>query len=87
MQVFIEIPYSEAVFEIIGTMTMAQDNFEDELMTDTEFDDFCHSYDKKMEWQFMEDAQSWVNKYIEPEAKVKSVFSTGNETIKIEIEV
>lgn len=87
MQVFIEIPYSEAVFDIISRFH--PDNASNvDTMTDTEYDKLLDIYVKKLDWQYREDAQCWVNKYIEQAGIVViSARSTGNETIQFEIDI
>ncbi len=87
MQVFIEIPYSEAVFDIIAVYSKAENDYEQGLITSGELDSAYSNYIAKRNWQFREDAQIWVNKYLIEGTNVKSPECTGNETVQFEIEV
>lgn len=82
MFVFISIPYTQAVFDIIDT------NPEDiEGISEKEYAVLEKEYTKKLDAQYMLEAHAWVNKYIKSEAIITWAQNSGSEDIEFQMQL
>ena len=82
MFVFITVPFTQSVFDILDT------NPEDiNGITQKEYTMLEILYNKKLDDQYMFEAQAWVTKYIKGEGIITWAQNSGSETIEFELQI
>ena len=82
MFVFISIPFTQTIFDIIET------NPEDiDGITEKEYAILEKEYTKKLENQYMIEARNWVNKYISVNGVITWAQNSGSEDIEFQLQI
>ena len=82
MFVFITIPFTQSVFDFLDTNPEDINGITQKAYTMLEI-----LYNKKLDDQYMFEAQAWVTKYIKGEGIITWAQNSGSETIEFELQI
>ena len=82
MFVFITVPFTQSVFDILDTNPEDMAHLSEEEYVIRE-----KIYTEKLDDQYMFEAQAWVTKYIKGEGIITWAQNSGSETIEFELQI